>query len=153
MEQFDHVIVGAGSAGCVLADRLSADGRASVLVLEAGGTDRNLWIRLPIGYGKCFHDPRVNWRFFAEPSTELGGRRSYFPRGKVVGGSSAINGLVYCRGLPRDFDDWEAAGTPAGAQPRRPRPLGRSSFDSTARASRAAAAPRPSRTASATATR
>lgn len=110
MDEFDFVVVGAGSAGCVLADRLSADGRHTVLLLEAGGSDRNPWIKLPIGYGRTFHDAAVNWRFEAEAEPALGGRRSYWPRGKVVGGSSSINALVWFRGLPGDFDDWRDAG-------------------------------------------
>jgi choline dehydrogenase len=112
VEEFDYIVVGAGSAGCVLADRLSADGRSRVLVLEAGGDDRRFWIRTPIGYGKAFHDPRVNWRLEAEPDPGLGGRPVYVPRGKVLGGSSSINAMVYCRGLPQDFDDWRDAGNP-----------------------------------------
>ncbi len=112
MDQFDYVIVGAGSAGCVLADRLSASGKDRVLVLEAGGTDRLPWIRVPIGYGKAFHSDRVNWRYMSEPSDGLNGRSIYTPRGKVLGGSSSINGLVWMRGLPHDFDDWERAGNP-----------------------------------------
>ena len=109
-QEYDYVIVGAGSAGCVLADRLSADGSATVLVLEAGDHDRRLWINLPIGYGKTFYDERVNWKFSAQPDPELKGRRIYFPRGRVVGGSSSINAMVYCRGLPGDFDDWARLG-------------------------------------------
>ncbi len=109
-EEYDYIVVGAGSAGCVLADRLSADGRTTVLVLEAGGHDRRVWIKMPIGYGKTFYDQRVNWKFVAEPAPELNGRRIYFPRGRVVGGSSSINAMVYCRGLPGDFDDWARLG-------------------------------------------
>lgn len=109
-QDFDYIVVGAGSAGCVLADQLSAGGRATVLVLEAGGHDRRLWINMPIGYGKTFYDERVNWKFEARPDPGLKDRRIYFPRGKVVGGSSSINAMVYCRGLPGDFDDWAAAG-------------------------------------------
>ena len=112
VQEYDYIVVGAGSAGCVLADRLSADGRATVLVLEAGGHDRRLWINMPIGYGKTFYDERVNWKFEARPDPGLKDRRIYFPRGKVVGGSSSINAMVYCRGLPGDFDDWAAAGNP-----------------------------------------
>ncbi len=108
--EFDYIIVGAGSAGCVLADRLSASGRERVLVLEAGGTDGRLWIKLPIGYGRTFADPTVNWRYQTEPNPGLGGRTMYWPRGRVVGGSSSINALVYCRGMPVDFDDWRAMG-------------------------------------------
>ncbi len=112
MEPYDYIMVGAGSAGCVLADRLSADGSARVLVLEAGGDDRRLQIRVPIGYGRSFHDPSVNWRFFSEPETGLDGRVLYVPRGKVLGGSSSINAMVWHRGLPGDFDDWRDAGNP-----------------------------------------
>ncbi len=109
---FDFIIIGAGSAGCVLADRLSADGRHRVLLLEAGGSDRRFWIRTPIGYGRTFTDPAVNWRYEAAPSPGLNGRTMYWPRGRVLGGSSSINALVYCRGLPIDFDGWRALGNP-----------------------------------------
>lgn len=112
MDVFDIIIIGAGSAGCVLADRLSADGVNSVLVLEAGGTDRRPFVKLPIGYGKTFHDPKVNWRLRTEPDPNLGGRQIYWPRGKGLGGSSSINGLVWSRGLPGDYDDWATAGNP-----------------------------------------
>ena len=112
MDVFDIIIIGAGSAGCVLADRLSADGRMSILVLEAGGTDRHPFVKLPIGYGKTFHDPKVNWRLRTEPDPNLDGRQIYWPRGKGLGGSSSINGLVWSRGLPGDYDDWAAAGNP-----------------------------------------
>ncbi len=112
MDAVDYIIVGAGSAGCVLADRLSANGRYRVLLLEAGGRDLHPHIRVPIGYGMAFHDPKVNWRFEASPDPGLNNRRVYWPRGKVLGGSSAINAMVYCRGLPADFDDWRDAGNP-----------------------------------------
>jgi choline dehydrogenase len=108
--EFDYIIIGAGSAGSVLADRLSASGRHRVLVLEAGGSDLNFWIRMPIGYGKIYYDARVNWKYLTEPEEALGGKRSYWPRGKVLGGSSSINALVYARGHPGDFDDWAADG-------------------------------------------
>lgn len=110
MDTFDYIIIGAGTAGCVLANRLSADGRTSVLVLEAGGSDQTLWIQLPIGYGRTYFDPRVNWMYETLPVPGLGGRTSYWPRGKVIGGSGSINAMVYVRGQPRDFDDWRAAG-------------------------------------------
>ncbi len=110
MESFDYIIVGAGSAGCVLAERLSLSGRNKVLVLEAGGHGWSPWIALPLGYGKTFFDPKMNWKYQTEPEETLAGRSGYWPRGKVVGGSGAINALVYARGLPQDFDDWAAAG-------------------------------------------
>ena len=103
---FDTIIVGAGSAGAVLADRLSANGQRSVLVLEAGGSDLHPWVRMPIGYGKAFYDRRINWKYTTEPVAGLGGRTSYWPRGKVIGGSSSINAMVYVRGHPEDYDDW-----------------------------------------------
>ncbi|AUR13603.1 alcohol dehydrogenase AlkJ (plasmid) [Phaeobacter inhibens] len=107
---FDYIIIGAGSAGCVLADRLSRSGRHKVLILEAGGRGRSPWIALPLGYGKTFFDPAVNWKYESVREEALAGRAGYWPRGKGVGGSGAINALVYARGLPQDFDDWEAAG-------------------------------------------
>jgi choline dehydrogenase len=110
VESFDYVIVGAGTAGCVLADRLSASGRDSVLVLEAGGSDARFWIKAPIGYGFTFADAAVNWRYQARASAGLNGRTMYWPRGRVLGGSSSINALVYCRGIPQDFDDWRDLG-------------------------------------------
>jgi choline dehydrogenase len=110
MENWDYIILGAGSAGCALAEGLSRDGRSRVLVLEAGGSDFNPWIKMPVGYGRTFYDERVNWKLESEAETALGGRKGYWPRGKVLGGSSSINALVYFRGLPGDFDDWEAAG-------------------------------------------
>jgi len=109
-EPVDYIVVGAGTAGCVLADRLSASGRRRVLVLEAGGSDRRFWIRVPIGYGRTFNNPEVNWMYEAEPEPALGGVRSFWPRGKVLGGSGSINAMVYARGQPGDFDDWRARG-------------------------------------------
>ncbi|MEM7506082.1 MAG: GMC family oxidoreductase N-terminal domain-containing protein [Pseudomonadota bacterium] len=106
MSEYDYIIVGAGSAGAVLANRLSADGRLSVLVLEAGGPDRSPWIHLPIGYGKIYYDARVNWKYTTEPVPGLGGKPSYWPRGRVLGGSSSINAMVYVRGHPSDYDAW-----------------------------------------------
>ncbi len=107
---FDFIIVGAGSAGCVLAERLSANGRHSVLVLEAGGSDRRFFIQMPLGYGKTFYDPSVNWMYAAEADPGLNGQRDYWPRGKVLGGSSSINAMVYIRGAHEDYESWEAAG-------------------------------------------
>jgi len=109
-ESFDYIIVGAGSAGCVLANRLTASGRHRVLLLEAGGHDRHLWIHIPLGYGKLFSDPKVNWLYASEPEPELDNRRIIQPRGKVLGGSSSINGLLYVRGQPADFDHWRQLG-------------------------------------------
>ena len=96
----------------MLAERLTEDGRHRVLLLEAGGSDRRLRVQLPIGYGKSFYDPRVNWMYRTEPEPALAGRRGYWPRGKVLGGSSSINAMVYVRGQAADFDDWEARGNP-----------------------------------------
>jgi choline dehydrogenase len=108
--EFDYVIVGAGSAGCVLANRLSADGKHSVLLLEAGPKDTNIWIHVPLGYGKLFKEKTVNWMYQTEPEPELGGRQVFQPRGKVLGGSSSINGLLYVRGQHEDYDRWRQRG-------------------------------------------
>jgi len=107
---FDYIIVGAGSAGCVLANRLTASGRNRVLLLEAGGPDRNIWIHIPLGYGKLFSNPKVNWLYTTEPEPELNNRRVIQPRGKVMGGSSSINGLLYIRGQHEDYDHWRQLG-------------------------------------------
>ena len=106
MADYDYIIIGAGSAGCVLAERLSASGRHRVCVIEAGGRGRSPWIALPLGYGRCFYDPAVNWMYHTEPDPLLNDRRGYWPRGKGVGGSGAINAMIYARGLPGDFDGW-----------------------------------------------
>ncbi|MGA2891379.1 MAG: choline dehydrogenase [Xanthobacteraceae bacterium] len=107
---FDYIIVGAGSAGCVLANRLTASGRHRVLLLEAGGHDRHFWIHVPLGFGKLFDNPKVNWLYKSEPEPELNNRRIIQPRGKVLGGSSSINGLLYIRGQHEDFDHWRQLG-------------------------------------------
>ncbi|WP_439521857.1 GMC family oxidoreductase [Marivita sp.] len=109
MDTFDFVIVGAGSAGSVLANRLSQDGRFRVLLLEAGGSDQVPWIQVPIGYGKVFYDARVNWKYITEPDPNLDNRPIYWPRGKVLGGSSSINAMVYVRGHPSDYAQWNDA--------------------------------------------
>jgi choline dehydrogenase len=108
--EFDYVVVGAGSAGCVLANRLSADGRYSVLLLEAGPKDNNLWIHVPLGYGRLFKEKTVNWMYQTEPEPGLDGRTIFQPRGKVLGGSSSINGLLYVRGQHEDYDRWRQHG-------------------------------------------
>jgi choline dehydrogenase len=108
--EFDYIIVGAGSAGCVLANRLSAGGKNSVLLLEAGPKDSNIWIHVPLGYGRLFKEKTVNWMYQTEPEPGLGGRTVFQPRGKVLGGSSSINGLLYVRGQHEDYDRWRQHG-------------------------------------------
>ena len=108
--EFDYIVVGAGSAGCVLANRLSADGRHSVLLLEAGPKDSNVWIHVPLGYGRLFKEKTVNWMYQTEPEPGLDGRTVFQPRGKVLGGSSSINGLLYVRGQHEDYDRWRQRG-------------------------------------------
>ena len=107
---FDYVIVGGGTAGCVLANRLSADARNRVLMLEAGPRDRSPWIHLPIGYGKTMFHKKLNWGFYTEPEPTMNGRRIYWPRGRTLGGSSSINGLIFVRGQREDYDHWAALG-------------------------------------------
>ena len=109
-ETFDYVIVGGGTAGCVVASRLAMASDASVLLLEAGGSDLRPMIQIPIGYARLLFDKDVNWLYETEPDAGLAGRRSFWPRGKVLGGSGSINAMVYMRGLPNDFDDWRAMG-------------------------------------------
>lgn len=108
--EFDFIVVGAGSAGCVLANRLSEDGRYKVALLEAGPKDRNFWIHLPIGYGKTMWDSRINWKLQTEPEPNMDGRQIYWPRGKVLGGSSSINGLIVIRGQAEDYEQWRDLG-------------------------------------------
>ncbi|MDM8167573.1 choline dehydrogenase [Roseovarius sp.] len=108
----DYVIVGAGSAGCVLANRLSADPTIKVVLMEAGGRDWNPWIHIPVGYFKTMHNPSVDWCYRTEPDPGLNGRRLDWPRGKVLGGSSSLNGLLYVRGQPQDYDRWQQMGNP-----------------------------------------
>ncbi|HDS1809400.1 MULTISPECIES: GMC family oxidoreductase [Pseudomonas] len=112
MQHYDYVIVGAGSAGCVLANRLSANGKYTVCLLEAGPPDRYPWIHIPIGYGKTMFHKTYNWGFETEPDQNLNGRQIYQPRGRTLGGSSSINGLIYIRGQSRDYDEWATLGNP-----------------------------------------
>jgi len=109
-DSFDFIVVGAGAAGCVLANRLTASGRYSVLLLEAGGEDVSPWIHIPLGYGKHFTNPKVNWLYSSEPQAGAGNRRIGQPRGKVIGGSTSINGLLYIRGQHEDYDRWRDLG-------------------------------------------
>lgn len=104
--EFDHIVVGAGTAGCLLANRLSADRARRVLLLEAGGSDAYRWVRIPVGYLYCIGNPRTDWMYFTEPVAGLNGRRLRYPRGKVLGGCSSINGMIYMRGQARDYDAW-----------------------------------------------
>ena len=112
MKDYDYIIVGAGSAGSVLANRLSEDPANKVLLIEAGGSDRRFFIQMPIGYGITYHQKTVNWMYMTEPSPDADNKPSYWPRGKVMGGSSSINAMVYVRGNPKDFDEWSEAGNP-----------------------------------------
>jgi len=106
----DYIVVGAGSAGCVMAARLSEDAGSSVLLLEAGGSDDHLTIRMPLGFLSAMTNPRFAWGFMSEPEPALGGRPLWVPRGRVLGGCSSINGMFYMRGHPRDFDEWRELG-------------------------------------------
>ena len=107
---YDYIIVGAGSAGCVVANRLSADPSCRVLLLEAGGSDRNFWLKLPVGYYRTIYNERFSRLFKTEPDETTGGRSIVWPRGRVLGGSSSINGLIFIRGQHEDFDDWDRLG-------------------------------------------
>jgi choline dehydrogenase len=113
MGAYDYIVVGAGSAGCVLANRLSEE--ASVLLLEAGGKDDYIWTKIPVGYLYCMGNPRVDWGFKTEAEAGLNGRSLDYPRGKVLGGCSSINGMIYMRGQSRDYDQWAQAGNPGWA--------------------------------------
>ncbi len=108
--EYDYVIIGAGSAGCVVANRLSADPEIRVLLIEAGPQDRNLWLKVPIGYAKTISNPSLSWNYQTAPEPELNDRSIIWPRGKVLGGSSSVNGLIYTRGQAEDYDHWRQLG-------------------------------------------
>ncbi|MCL5775679.1 GMC family oxidoreductase [Limibaculum sp. FT325] len=110
--EWDYVIVGAGTAGCLLANRLSADPASRVLLLEAGGDDSYIWINIPVGYLYCIGNPRTDWGFRTREEPGLGGRAILYPRGRVLGGCSSINGMIYMRGQARDYDQWRQLGNP-----------------------------------------
>ena len=112
MDSYDYIVVGAGSAGCVLANRLSADPASRVLLLEAGGSDTSPWLHVPVGYFKTMHNPAFDWCYLTEADPGIADRRLQWPRGKVLGGSSALNGLLYVRGQPEDYDRWAELGNP-----------------------------------------
>lgn len=116
-QNFDYIIVGAGSAGCVLANRLSEDKNKRVLLLETGGSDRSIFIQMPTALSIPMNTQKYAWQFETEPEPGLDNRRMHCPRGKVLGGSSSINGMVYVRGHAHDFDEWQASGAEAGATP------------------------------------
>lgn len=109
---YDYIIVGAGSAGCILASQLTESGKYSVLLIEAGERDDSLWFKVPVGFTKTYYNRKYNWMYYSEPESQLANRKLYCPRGKVVGGSGSINAMVYVRGQRSDFDDWAAAGNP-----------------------------------------
>jgi choline dehydrogenase len=109
-QTFDYIVTGAGSAGCAVASRLSESGKYRVLLLEAGGKDSNFWIHVPLGYARTFVNPKVNWMFDSEPEANLNNRVMYQPRGKVLGGTSSINGMIYMRGNHADYDEWRQRG-------------------------------------------
>ncbi|MET0778323.1 MAG: GMC family oxidoreductase N-terminal domain-containing protein, partial [Pseudomonas mandelii] len=112
LDEFDYIVVGAGPAGCLLANRLSADPQHRVLLLEAGGRDNYAWIHIPVGYLFCIGNPRTDWCFKTEAQPGLQGRALSYPRGKVLGGCSSINGMIYMRGQSGDYDGWAAQGNP-----------------------------------------
>jgi choline dehydrogenase len=113
---YDYIVCGAGTAGCLLANRLSADRARRVLLVEAGGNDDYLWVHIPVGYLYCIGNPRTDWLYYTDEDPGLNGRKLRYPRGKVMGGCSSINGMIYMRGQARDYDGW-GAGDGFGANP------------------------------------
>lgn len=107
---FDYIVVGAGSAGCVLANRLSESGKFTVALIEAGGSDKHFWVNMPLGVGQLLQNPRFAWDYWTKPETSLKGQQVYWPRGRVLGGSSSINGMIFVRGEPKRYDEWRDAG-------------------------------------------
>jgi len=110
--QVDYIVIGAGSAGCALAARLTEDPKCNVLLLEAGGEDNHRWIHIPLGLGKLWQDERYVWKYSTEPEANLKDQQVYWPRGKVTGGSSSINGMIFVRGSAYDYDRWRDSGCP-----------------------------------------
>lgn len=107
---FDYIIIGGGSAGCILANKLSESGKFSVVLLESGGSDNSMWYKIPVGFAKSYYNEKSNWMFYSQPEAELNNRNIYCPRGMVLGGSGSINAMIFIRGLKHDFDDWAKQG-------------------------------------------
>ena len=107
---FDFIVVGAGSAGCIVASRLSESGRHSVLLIEAGGEDKSFWFKIPVGYAKSYYNPKVNWMYRTEPEPFVNQREVFIPQGRTLGGGSSVNAMIYIRGQAEDYEEWKNAG-------------------------------------------